>query len=384
MDFTLTEAQEAVRQAAAAVFDGSATPERVREVEATPERFDRVLWDQLARADLLGVAVPARHGGGGLGMVELALVLAAQGRCVAPVPLWATAVLGAQPLDRFGSDTLAGELLAGVADGTVVLTAALADVAADCAAGGPGRPAVRAERTGSGVRLTGRALAVPAAHVADAVLVPAALGDGVVVGVVDPTGPGVRLERAETTDRGVHPHLHLDDVFVDAERLLAEGDPGRGAEVLAWALDRARVGLSALQLGVAEGALARTAAYLNERVQFGRPLATFQGVKLRAADAAIGTDVLRVTMLQAAWRLDAGLDARRAVSVAAWFARDTGQRVVHATQHLHGGMGADVDYPVHRYFLWGKQVELLLGSPGAELAALGRQLVADVRAGALA
>lgn len=384
MDFTLTEAQEAVRQAATAVFDGSATPERVREVEATPERFDRALWDQLARADLLGVAVPARHSGGGLGMVELALVLAAQGRCVAPVPVWATTVLGALPLDRFGSDTLAGELLAGVADGTVVLTAALADVAADLAAGGPGRPAVRAERTGSGVRLTGRALAVPAAHVADAVLVPATLDDGVVVAVVDPTAPGVRLERAETTNREVHPHVGLDDVFVGADRLLAEGDPGRGAEVLAWTLDRARVGLGALQLGVAEGALARTAAYLNERVQFGRPLATFQGVKLRAADAAIGTDVLRVTMLQAAWRLDAGLDARRAVSVAAWFARDTGQRVVHATQHLHGGMGADVDYPVHRYFLWGKQVELLLGSPGAELAALGRQLVADVRAGALA
>jgi alkylation response protein AidB-like acyl-CoA dehydrogenase len=382
MDFTLTEAQEAVRQSAAAVLDGWATPERVREVEATPERFDRLLWEHLARADLLGVAVPARHGGGGLGMVELALVLAAQGRCVAPVPLWATAVLGALPLDRFGADALAGELLAGVADGTVVLTAALADVAADLAAGGPGRPAVQAERTGSGVRLAGRALAVPAAHVADAVLVPATLGDGVVVAVVDRTAPGVRLERAETTNREVHPHVQLEDVSVAAGRLLAEGDPGRGAEVLAWTLERARVGLSALQLGVAEGALARTAAYLNERVQFGRPLATFQGVKLRAADAAIGTDVLGVTMLQAAWRLDAGLDARRAVSVAAWFARDTGQRVVHATQHLHGGMGADVDYPVHRYFLWGKQIELVLGSPGAELATLGRQLVGDVRAGA--
>ncbi len=384
MDFTLTEAQEAVRQAAGAVFDGSATPERVREVEATPDRFDRTLWDLLARADLLGVAVPARYGGGGLGMVELALVLSAQGRCVAPVPLWATAVLGALPLERFGTDALAGQLLAGVADGTVVLTAALADVAADLAAGGPGRPAVRAERDGSGVRLAGTACAVPAAHVADAVLVPAVLDDGVVVAVVDPSALGVALERTETTDREVHPHVTFDDVAVEGGRLLAGGDPDRGGEVLAWALERARVGLGALQLGVTEAAVARTAEYLNERVQFGRPLATFQGVKLRAADAAIGTDVLRVTVLQAAWRLDQGLDAHREVSVAAWFARDTGQRVVHATQHLHGGMGADVDYPVHRYFLWGKQLELLLGSPGAELAALGRQLVADVRAGALA
>jgi 3-oxocholest-4-en-26-oyl-CoA dehydrogenase beta subunit len=101
---------------------------------------------------------------------------------------------------------------------------------------------------------------------------------------------------------------------------------------------------------------------------------------MRAADAAIDTEAIRVTTWQAAWRLDNGLDAGRAVTVASWFAAESGQRVVHATQHLHGGMGADISYPIHRYFLWGKQNELLLGSPSAQLARLGRQVAAGLEA----
>jgi acyl-CoA dehydrogenase len=100
---------------------------------------------------------------------------------------------------------------------------------------------------------------------------------------------------------------------------------------------------------------------------------------LRLADAAIDTESIRVTMWQAAWRLGQGLDAERAVSVASWFASDAGQRAVHATQHLHGGIGADVGFPIHRYFLWGKQLELMLGASSALLARLGRQVVEAVR-----
>jgi acyl-CoA dehydrogenase len=102
---------------------------------------------------------------------------------------------------------------------------------------------------------------------------------------------------------------------------------------------------------------------------------------LRAADAAIDTESIRVTMWQAAWRLDNGLDADLAVTVASWFAAEAGQRAVFATQHLHGGMGADISYPIHRYFLWGKQIELLLGAPSSQLARLGGQLADALDAG---
>jgi alkylation response protein AidB-like acyl-CoA dehydrogenase len=390
MDFIFDEEQTAVQEAADGIFAGMVTPDRVHQVEATDERFDRELWAELARADLLGLPVPEAHGGGGLGMVEVALLLEAHGRSVAPLPLWATLVLGAMPIAEFGSVAMTGAVLPGVAAGEVVLSAALADVAADIAVGGRGDPSVTATATatdGGGMVLSGSAFAVPFAHVADLVLVPAVVGRGgaggagIVVAAIDPRAPGVTVERAVTTNREVHPHLHLDGVVVGPDDLLAGGDPSQGRRILAWMLNRAWTGLCALQLGVVEAAVTQTAAYLNTREQFGRPLSTFQGTMLRTADAAIDTESIRVTLWQAAWRLDNGLDADRAVTVASWFASEAGQRAVFATQHLHGGMGADIGYPIHRYFLWGKQIELLLGSPSAQLARLGRQVVDGLRSG---
>jgi alkylation response protein AidB-like acyl-CoA dehydrogenase len=381
MDFTFNEEQKAVQETADAIFAGLVTPDRVQAVEATEDRFDRDLWAALAKADLLGLSLPEAHGGGGYGMVELALVLEAHGRSVAPLPLWATLACGAMPIAEFGSEPLQAALLPGVVAGETVLSAALTDVAGDIAIGGTGRPGVAAAATDGGITLAGTAFAVPFAHVADRVIVPATLGDdGVVLAVIDPRAAGVTIERAVTTNREIHPHLHLDGVAVATDDLLAGGDPGRGHQVLDWMLGRAWTGLCAIQVGVTEAAVAQTAAYLNTREQFGRPLSTFQGTMLRAADAAIDTESVRVTMWQAAWRLDNGLDADLAVSVASWFAAEAGQRAVFATQHLHGGMGADIEYPIHRYFLWGKQIELLLGPPSAQLARLGRQVVDGVRA----
>ncbi len=381
MDFTFNEEQRAVQQAADGLFAGLVNPDRVEEVESGEDRFDRPLWAELAKADLLGLPVPEAFGGGGYGMVEVALVLEAQGRTVAPVPLVPTLVLGAMPVAQFGAEPLKAGLLPGVASGDIVLSAALADVAGDIATGGPGRPAVTARAADGGLVLSGTAFAVPAAHVADRVLVPASIDGGVVVAAVDPRATGVTIERATTTNREIHPHLHLDGVTVGADDVFAGGDPTRGGEVLDWMLQRAWTALCAVQVGVTEAAVAQTAEYLNTREQFGRPLSTFQGTLLRTADAAIDTESIRVTMWQAAWRLDHGLDAALAVSVASWFGAEAGQRAVFATQHLHGGIGADVSYPIHRYFLWGKQIELMLGAPSAHLARLGRQVVDELRAG---
>ena len=381
MDFTYNDEQKAVVEAVDGIFSGLVTPDRVKAVEASEDRVDRELWAALAQADLVGLSLPEAYGGGGYGMVELAILLEAQGQVVAPVPLWATVALGAMPIAEFGSEALKSDVLPKVVAGEQILTAALAAVADDIARGGPGRPAVAGKSGPDGLVLSGTAFAVPYGHVADRVLVPVAVDDGVVVAVVDPTVDGVIIERAETTNREIHPHLHLDGVVVAADDVLADGDPTRGHDVLLWILARAWTALCAIQVGVTEAAVAQTAEYLNTREQFGRPLATFQGTMLRAADAAIDTECIRVTMQQAAWRLDNGLDADLAVSVAAWFSADAGSRAVHATQHLHGGMGADIEYPIHRYFLWGKQIELLLGPPSAQVARLGRQVVGELRSG---
>jgi 3-oxocholest-4-en-26-oyl-CoA dehydrogenase beta subunit len=364
MDFGFTEEQDAVRDLAAQIFEGHATTERVKEIERGDERVDRELWRALADAGLLAIAVPEEHGGSGLGLVELCLLLEQQGRRVAPVPLWPTLVLGALPIAEFGTPEQQRAWLPRVAAGDVVLTAALAEPGAN----DPLHPQVTATSDGDAWRLDGVKPSVPAAHVAARVLVPAATTDGGLgVFLVDPAGPGVDRAVAVTTDRSKVAHLTF--AGAPAEQLGADG-----RRVVTWMLDRALVGLCAIQVGVAEAALRMAADYTSERQQFGRPLSTFQGVALKAADAYIDTEAMRVTLWQAAWRLTAGRDATREIMVAKWWAAEGGQRVVHITQHLHGGMGADIDYPVHRYFLWGKQIEITLGGASAQLARLGHAL----------
>jgi 3-oxocholest-4-en-26-oyl-CoA dehydrogenase beta subunit len=377
MDFGFDEAQQAVSESAAGVFGGLATDARTAEVERTEDRFDDRLWGELASANLLGIAVPEAEGGSGLGITELCLLIEQQGKTVAPIPLWATLVLGALPITRWGSSEQRRTWLPGVVAGDVKLSAALTEVGAhrDSA------PSVIAVPERDGFKLSGSLFAVPQAHLADRVIVPARSREGLVIAIVDPHARGAALERAVTTDRQVHPHLHLEEVQVGRADLL--GLPGESEAILASMLDLARTGLCAIALGVASEALSRTAAYLNERHQFGKPLSSFQGAKMRAADAWIDTEAIRVTLWEAAWRIDTGRSASEAVAVAKWWASEAGQRVVHATQHLHGGMGADIEYPIHRFFLWGKQIELMLGTPPAELDALGELLALQLKSAEL-
>jgi acyl-CoA dehydrogenase len=302
-------------------------------------------------------------------MVELALLLEQQGRRVAPVPLWSTVALGALAIAEFGTPEQCAAWLPAVISGEVVLSAALAEGGANDVL----QPSVVAITEGSGVRLRGSKPAVPYGQHAERILVPARRSDDtVVIALVDPAAAGVTRSALTTTN--YEPQAHLDiDVHVEDGDLL--GGPRLDArDALAWMLERALAGLCALQLGVAEESLRMTAQHVSNRMQFGKPLSAFQAVTQRAADAYITCEAMRVTMLNAAWRLAEGLDASGDVLVAAFWASDGGQQVVAASQHLHGGIGADVDYPVHRYFLWGIQLATALGGASAQLARLGRQI----------
>lgn len=376
MNFDFNESQEAVAALAEQVFSGSAGADRVTEVERTSDRFDRELWAALAASDLLGVAIGEEHGGLGLGMIETALVLREQGRRVAPVPLWPTLVLGVMPISEFGAPALRDRWLRAVASGEAVLTGAFSERGADDALS----PSVTAARRDDGSwELTGSKPAVPAAGVADAVVLPARVigggeGGDLAVFVVGLDAAGVEVELSETTNREFHGELTLRSVVVGDDARL-EGADGRS--IAEWTLVRAQVAVAAVVLGCCEEATAMAAAYTSEREQFGRPLSTNQGVAMRAADCYIDNDCMRVTLLQAAWLIDEGRSAAEiadAAAVAKWWSADAGQRVVHATQHLHGGMGADIDYPVHRYFLWVKQLENTFGGGSRQLAAIGRAL----------
>jgi acyl-CoA dehydrogenase len=375
MDFLFTEEQQALRDLAAQIFADKATTERVVEIERrTDDRIDRELWSAMAAAQLLGVAIPEEFGGLGFTVLELTFVLEQQGHFVAPVPLLPTLVLGALAIAEFGTPAQQGRWLPAVARGDAVLTGAFAERGANNVL----RSSVAAVPVAGGWSLSGTKIAVPAAHVADAVLVPAMTAAGLTMFIVDPTAAGVGLVRYETTARDVQCSLELSQVFVSDDDVL--GAVGEGAAIVSWSIDRADIAGAAVALGCCEQALTLTAKYTSEREQFGRPLSTNQGVAIRAADAYIDTDCMRVTMWQAAWRLSVGLPARDEIDIAKYWAAEGGQRVVHATQHLHGGMGADVDYPVHRYFLWVKQLENTFGSAPQHLARLGRSIAASATA----
>jgi acyl-CoA dehydrogenase len=226
---------------------------------------------------------------------------------------------------------------------------------------------------GGGWILDGTKTCVPAATQATHILVPARTASGeVIVAVVATDAPGVTIERQVTTNRDIEGHVVLARVAVPPADVLA--GPATGQEALAWMLRVATVGLCALQLGVTEQALHMTAEYTKTRIQFDRPIAHFQAVGQRAADAYIDVEGIRLTLWQAAWRLAQGVAADTEVEVAKFWACEGGHRVAHAAAHLHGGVGVDVDYPLHRYFLWAKKIELSLGSSTEQLRRIGRHL----------
>jgi 3-oxocholest-4-en-26-oyl-CoA dehydrogenase beta subunit len=368
MDFSPSEEQVAIRDLARRIFSDRVTHERLLALEKSGVWFDTELWSELARAGLTALAIPEAHGGGGLGMEELCTVFEEQGRHTAPVPLFATAVLGALPIAEFGTPEQRERWLRPVAEREAVLSAALVEYASS----EPAAPRTSAKQSGGVWRLDGEKHCVPAADRASAILVPARTPDGVAVFVLDPRAAGVSLEPQVATHREPQARLLLSGA--PAEGVL--GAPGQGGAIVEWISDRAALALAAIQIGVAEEAMHRAARYVAERKQFGRAIATFQGVALRAADAWIDVEALRGVVMQAAWRVAAGQPAAAAIATAKWWTAVAGSRVVHTAQHLHGGIGSDIEYPIHRFFLWSKQNELLFGGARQQAARLGAHLVA--------
>jgi hypothetical protein len=364
MDFTFTEEQETIGKVARQLLEHRATPEHLTELEAADVRYDDALWRELAAADLLGIALPENVGGSGQGFLELALLLTEVGWSVAPVPVYATLLLGADTVARYGDDSQRQRHLPGVVNGTHRLTAGLME---------PGRtdptmPRTTARRDGEGWRLDGEKELIPAAQIAHTILIPAQLDEGDVgVFLLDTAADGVRIAPVATTNAEPHADVTLDGAVVSsADRL-----PGDGAEIVESLYARALVGLCAIQLGVADRALHIAASYTTEREQFGRPIGSFQAVQQRMADAFIDVEAIRWTMWQAAWLLGEDRPGGRASAVAKFWAAEAGARVAATAQQVHGGIGIDTTYPLFRYFLWAKHNELALGSASTQLARLG-------------
>ncbi|MEC4018889.1 acyl-CoA dehydrogenase family protein [Streptomyces sp. H27-D2] len=380
MDFTPTEEQHALTGLAADILGDLSTPERLA---AAGTRSDTALWKALCTAGILsGVAET--------GLLGLVLLLEEAGRRTAQIPLAASCAYGIGPLIAHGSEEQRARLLPGLLDGSLIATGAFPqrgrvvdEAVADGDGDGDGDAAVRdggepsgalrdgtvradaeppgALRGGASGELTGVLPLVPWLRDATHVLVPTADHRCWLVRTED----AVRVEPVETTAPWSAGRLTLD---------ATPAEPLGGAGAYGDVLGRARTAFAGLQAGVCAGSLARAVEYTSTREQFGRPLAGNQGVQLRAADAYMDTEAIRVTAYEAAWRFDNDLPAATHALTAAWWASEAGKRVVHAGQHLHGGVGADLGHPVHRHFLWGRQLDAYLGSAPELLAELGRLL----------
>ena len=359
MNFDLNEEQQVVSDLAAQLFGDLATTERVKAVEDEGS-FDVDLWTELAAAGLVGLCLPESHDGSGMGTLELSLIAEQQGRNVAQVPLTHT-VSAAMAIGEFGSDELKAATLPRVAEGSLILTAALAEPGANRVL----EPSVSLRANGDHYVLTGSKPAVPYAVEADHILISATDESGLpAIAVVDTTADGVLAEPVDTTSHEPQAHLTI-DTKVDAAWVMSE------ERCLDWLRQRHLAVQCAVLTGVAGGSVTLTAEHVSTRQQFGRPLSAFQAVSQRAADGYIYTEAMRTTMLNAAWRLDADLDATSDVLVAAYWASEGAQIVVLGSQHLHGGVGSDVDHPVHRHLLWGMQLAHSLGTATSHLADLG-------------
>ena len=364
MDFTFTDDQQAIRDLARGILEKEVTVERLQRSERAGAWHDGPLWKTLADAGLLGIVVPAAHGGMGLGVLELGVLLQELGRVVAPGDFLPTLV-AAHAIAAHGSADRQRALLPAVARGEATLGVALVDARSS----DPLRPGTTAERDGRALVLSGEKRAVIGGAGARRILVTAATGDEAHVFLVDPDAPGVTLALQRGSSGEPSGTLTLNGVLVDELDRLAGG-----RNAVRELHESTLVALAAAQLGVCERALEITARYVRERVQFGVPIGSFQAVQHRLADCYIDLASMRWTTWRAAWALAEDHPAARAAAVAKFWAAEGGARIAAATQHLHGGIGVDLDYPIHRYFLRSKALELALGGAMPQLARLGRDL----------
>jgi alkylation response protein AidB-like acyl-CoA dehydrogenase len=345
VDFGLDETQQAVADLAATVLRGGADHDGARATHslASGAGYDETLWKAMAQAGLLGLAVPTDLGGDGFGAIEIGCVLREVGQQILPVPALATLALGVLPIVALGTPDQQA-VVTEVADGRV-LTASLQPVAA--------------RREADDVVLDGVAVAVPYAAQAHLVLVPTEFG----IALLDPSDAAVSLVRTASSTGAPEYTLRCAGARVSSAYLLA-GEPR--------ALQRfAIAGTAAVADGVIAAALELTAAHLKTRHQFGKPLAAFQAVAQQIADVYVVARTMNLAATAAAWRLGTGRDADDDLNVAAYWLAAELPKALQVCHHLHGGLGVDITYPLHRYYSQAKDLARFVGGASARLDLIG-------------
>lgn len=362
MDFSLSEDQRAIGEMADGLFRDNCSDEQMRDYDLAAKPFMDDVWQTCIETGLHALAIPEQFGGSGLGMTELFCVLEAQGASLAQVPIWEHQ-LAAYCLAEFAGEAHR-PLLEQAASGEGLLAVALNAL----------NSSLGIELRLDGLSLQGQVGAVAYAAQAQRLLVLAESATGPCLVVLDPHAQGVRLVEGVANNGVAVADVYCDKVNVAEVDVL----PLAATE---WLEQRAIAALASLQLGVSVEQITRTAEYLKEREQFGRAIGTFQAVQMTMADCHIAVEALRSTLYQLLYRLDAGLPSPSEAFATQYLSCEAAHLVGHKTQHVHGGIGVDLTYPIHRFLYWSRHLSMVLGSSSGSIERLGNWLANNDKLG---
>ena len=369
MDFSFSEEQLAMKDSLERMFNDTCSDDEIKTLAQSGEPIHRALWSHLAEAGIFATPFAEEDGGLGLSLVEFCLAIELQGRFLPQMPLVSSIVESALPISQGSNEDIKKEVLKKVIDGSHILCAARKYRGVQqakqlaCVSKGADDWALQG-RTGFAYY--------------------ASLADGIVLEVVDDSAE-VLLVYLDANKEGVacvqqtaisgEPagYFEFSDVSFSSASVIARG--ARAQELVAEQRHTTWVALAALQTGILDEGLKRAAAYVSERKQFGRTLGSFQAVSQQAADAYMEVESLRSVYWRSLEDIQEGEDLSVSAAVAKYWVAQAGHKVAHASLHLHGGIGQDLEYPIHRYFLWAKQAERYLGSADVIARELGNTLL---------
>ncbi|NEC90273.1 acyl-CoA dehydrogenase family protein [Streptomyces sp. SID12501] len=365
---TFTEEHEVLRSTLRRFLADKAPSEAVRRAMESEGGHDPVLWHQMAaQLGLHGIALPEEYGGFGGGPVELGIVLEELGRVLLPSPYFATVALAGQALTASGDDTAKARWLPAIADGSLTGTLALAEAGGSWHVEDVAASATRDERGDTGWRVSGTKMFVIDGDSADLLLVTARADTGPGLYAVDGTATGVTRTRLETLD----PTRRLARIDLDGATAVRVGPEGDATEYLRAVVDLVAVALAAEQVGGAQACLDAAVEYAKVRVQFGRPIGSFQAVKHKCADMLLQVEAARSAAYRA-MSVAAGEPDELPVSaaLAAAYCANAFTRAAKENIQIHGGIGYTWEHDAHLYLKRAKSSEQLFGSPATHRARL--------------
>ena len=375
MNFGFSEDQELLRDTARKFLDSECPTTFVRKMMADETAHSTELWKKIAQLGWLGIIVPEEYGGSGGNFLDLVVILEEMGKSLLPGPFFATVLLGSTAVLAGGSAAQKAALLPTVAAGSLLLTLAVAEPSGRYDAAGV---TLAATSKGSDFVLSGEKLFVQDAHVADQLVVAARTSqgsspqDGITLFLVDAKAPGVRISQLKTVDMTRRQcHVAFQDVAVAGAQVL--GEVGKGWPIVRRVLDQAMAGLCAEVVGTAQKALDIAVAYAKERVQFGKPIGSFQAVKHKCVDMMVQVENARSLTYYAAWTVDENVpEVGQAVPMAKAYCSDMAKTVTSEAIQVHGGIGFTWEHDMHLFYRRGLAAEAAFGS-----APVHREVVAQ-------